>query len=122
MFFILALLAGAQAADGSRGTDYKLETIAPLIDLQTCITRKFSKWSEVSPIPLADGVALDVLNRGLFGNSALMLTVELHDLGSSRLITFRYRHPMSEKAIPRVFKDAQKACVPEPLVYRSASD
>ena len=113
MLIVAVLLAGVQAPDGSRGTEYQIETAAKFIDLQACITRKYSKWGEVVPIPIADGVALDILNRGLFGNSVQTLTIELHELGKNRLITFRYRHPMSERAIPRAFSGARKTCVPE---------
>ena len=114
MLFLIALLASVQAPDGSRSTDYTVETAAPLVELQACIMRKYGTVGEATPIPMADGVALDLnAPRTLIGlRKQAILTAEIHEKDDRRLITFRYRHPLSEKAIPRYFSAYQKACAP----------
>lgn len=114
MFFLFALLVSVQAADGSRSTDYQIETAAPLVELQACIMRKYGPFGEATPIPMTDGTALDFNGpRNLLGlRKQAVMTVEIHEKTDRRLITFRYRHPMAEADIPKRFAPFQKACAP----------
>lgn len=120
MLVLIVLLASVQAPDGSRSTDYRIETAAPLIELQTCITREFNRFAQVAPVPIADGVALDIVQRNLFGMGSLFVSIELRDAGEKRSIGFRYRHPMAEKSPPKFFKDAERKCVPESMAAPSS--
>jgi len=102
--------------DAPRQTGLWLTSLQPLIDLQTCVTRQWTRFGNVTPIPLQDGAALDLQMKGIgFGGTGgkAVTTLEIHDDGNARKITILYRHPWSSSAAYGWLRDTGKRCFPD---------
>lgn len=115
MIAALMLATGDQAPDGTRSIDYELRTTAPLIEVQTCLTRRISTSNDVIAVPLEGGIALDVSNTPLLfaPRGKAWLSIEIREKMGARSITLRYRHPFSAKTVVQMFTKTAKACIPE---------
>lgn len=115
MFLIAALLVAEPIAP-PRQTDLWISSQQSLIDLQTCVTREWVRFGRVTPLPLANGAALDFQMHqplAMGGPGQPTLTIEFHDPGPERRITVAYRHPWSKRVAYGLFKDTGKRCFPQ---------
>jgi hypothetical protein len=110
------MLLAAAALEPPRPTDLWVQSQQSIIDLQTCVTRQWARFGNVTPIPLQDGVALDLQMKGIgFGGASgqAVTTLEIHDDGNARKITILYRHPWSSNAAYGWLRDTGKRCFSE---------
>jgi hypothetical protein len=109
---LLLLIAAGSPADAPRETQAAVTSTQSLGDLQACITRAWLRFGAVTPIPMADGVALDVQMKvsPFAAPGKATLTFEIHDRGESRVLSVAYRHPISEKTALGYFRTTAKRC------------
>ncbi|TRW16876.1 hypothetical protein [Glacieibacterium frigidum] len=106
---LIALLLLAADADGFRDAGVEARSPETLVSLQACITRQMGRGGQVTPVPLPDGVALD-MSMGRRGKG--IISVAVHDEGVERRLTMGYRHPWSAKIAAGLFNDLARSCFP----------
>lgn len=106
-----AIAGSEQGPDGQRPAGALISSAVPFDDLQRCVIRLMAKGGRVTPVPVKDGVALDLQMGTLFGTGGdARFSIQITDRADHREMTAFYRHPFSEKLAIKLLNDAGKRC------------